>query len=107
MTSFDEPAVAVAPSRVNHVVASWRLQQGKNWRRSVADRPYTLLSCGVSLDGYLDCPTTRRLPLSDEADFERVDAVRAGSDAILVGAAAVRPSRYAGERPTRSSWCAM
>jgi 5-amino-6-(5-phosphoribosylamino)uracil reductase len=56
----------------------------------VADRPYTLLSCGVSLDGYLDCPTTRRLALSNEADFERVDAVRARSDAILVGAATVR-----------------
>jgi 5-amino-6-(5-phosphoribosylamino)uracil reductase len=56
----------------------------------VADRPYTLLSCGVSLDGYLDCPTTRRLALSNDADFERVDAVRASSDAILVGAATVR-----------------
>lgn len=56
----------------------------------MADRPYTLLSCGVSLDGYLDRPTTRRLALSNEADFERVDAVRASSDAILVGAATVR-----------------
>lgn len=56
----------------------------------MADHPYTLLSCGVSLDGYLDCPTTRRLALSNEADFERVDAVRASSDAILVGAATVR-----------------
>jgi 5-amino-6-(5-phosphoribosylamino)uracil reductase len=49
-----------------------------------------VLSCGVSLDGYLDCPTTRRLALSNDADFERVDAVRASSDAILVGAATVR-----------------
>jgi 5-amino-6-(5-phosphoribosylamino)uracil reductase len=56
----------------------------------VADRPYTLLSCGISLDGYLDSPTTRRLELSNAADFERIDAVRAASDAILVGAATVR-----------------
>lgn len=56
----------------------------------MADRPYTLLSCGVSLDGYLDSPTTQRLALSNPADFERVDAVRASSDAILVGAATVR-----------------
>ncbi len=54
------------------------------------DRPYTLLSCAVSLDGYLDSPTSRRVTLSNEADFDRVDAVRASSDAILVGAATVR-----------------
>ena len=56
----------------------------------MADRPYTLLSCGVSLDGYLGGPTGARLLLSNEADFDRVDAVRAGCDAILVGAATVR-----------------
>src|SRR3954469_14432830 len=53
-------------------------------------RPYTLLSCGMSLDGYLDDATDQRLLLSNEADFDRVDEVRAGSDAILVGAATVR-----------------
>jgi 5-amino-6-(5-phosphoribosylamino)uracil reductase len=56
----------------------------------MADRPYTLLSCGMSLDGYLDGPTVKRLPLSNEADLDRVDAVRASCDAILVGAATVR-----------------
>jgi 5-amino-6-(5-phosphoribosylamino)uracil reductase len=54
------------------------------------DRPYTLLSCGMSIDGYLDSPTPRRLALSNDADFDRVDAVRASCDAILVGAATVR-----------------
>src|SRR5499425_3108393 len=54
------------------------------------DRPYTLLSCGMSIDGYLDSAAPRRLELSNEADLDRVDAVRAGSDAILVGAATVR-----------------
>lgn len=56
----------------------------------MTDRPYTLLSCGVSLDGYLDSPSRRRLALSNAADFERVDGVRASCDAILVGASTVR-----------------
>jgi 5-amino-6-(5-phosphoribosylamino)uracil reductase len=56
----------------------------------MADRPYTLLSCSVSLDGYLDAATGTRLMLSNQADLDRVDAVRAGCDAILVGAATVR-----------------
>jgi 5-amino-6-(5-phosphoribosylamino)uracil reductase len=56
----------------------------------MAERPYTLLSCGMSIDGYLDCPTVNRLPVSNAADFDRVDAVRATCDAILVGAATVR-----------------
>jgi 5-amino-6-(5-phosphoribosylamino)uracil reductase len=44
----------------------------------------------MSIDGYLDAPTPRRLELSNDADFDRVDAVRASCDAILVGAATVR-----------------
>ncbi|WP_310530270.1 dihydrofolate reductase family protein [Nocardioides sp.] len=56
----------------------------------MAERPYTLLSCGMSLDGYLDSATDQRLMLSNDADFDRVDEVRAGCDAILVGAATVR-----------------
>jgi 5-amino-6-(5-phosphoribosylamino)uracil reductase len=56
----------------------------------MAERPYTLLSCGMSLDGYLDSASVKRLPLSNDADLDRVDAVRAASDAILVGAATVR-----------------
>jgi 5-amino-6-(5-phosphoribosylamino)uracil reductase len=49
-----------------------------------------VLSCGISLDGYLDAGTPQRLVLSNAADLERVDAVRAESDAILVGATTVR-----------------
>ena len=54
------------------------------------DRPYTLLSCALSIDGYLDSATPRHLELSNDADFDRVDAVRASCDAIMVGAATVR-----------------
>jgi 5-amino-6-(5-phosphoribosylamino)uracil reductase len=56
----------------------------------MADRPYTLLSCGMSIDGYLDSATVKRLRLSNDADFDRVDEVRASCDAILVGARTVR-----------------
>lgn len=56
----------------------------------MSSRPYTLLSCGMSIDGYLAAATPCRLALSNEADFDRVDAVRASCDAILVGAATVR-----------------
>ncbi|MCW2784413.1 MAG: deaminase [Marmoricola sp.] len=58
--------------------------------RGAGQRPYTVLSCGISLDGYLDDATDQRLLLSNDADFDRVDEVRADSDAILVGAATVR-----------------
>jgi 5-amino-6-(5-phosphoribosylamino)uracil reductase len=54
------------------------------------ERPYTLLSCGMSLDGFLDDASDQRLMLSNDTDFDRVDEVRAASDAILVGAATVR-----------------
>lgn len=54
------------------------------------DRPYTLLSCCVSIDGYIGSASPRRLELSNSADFDRVDAVRATCDAIMVGAATVR-----------------
>jgi 5-amino-6-(5-phosphoribosylamino)uracil reductase len=43
----------------------------------------------VSLDGYLG-DETPRLALSNAADFDRVDEVRASCDAIMVGAVTVR-----------------
>ncbi|WP_067663488.1 RibD family protein [Nocardia miyunensis] len=53
-------------------------------------RPYVLLSVAVSVDGYLDDASPDRLLLSNPVDFDRVDAVRADSDAILVGAQTLR-----------------
>jgi 5-amino-6-(5-phosphoribosylamino)uracil reductase len=44
----------------------------------------------MSIDGYLDDAAQDRLLLSNEADFDRVDEVRAGCDAILVGATTIR-----------------
>jgi 5-amino-6-(5-phosphoribosylamino)uracil reductase len=56
----------------------------------VPDRPYTLLSCAVSIDGYLDDASPDRLILSGPEDLDEVDALRAASDAILVGAGTIR-----------------
>jgi 5-amino-6-(5-phosphoribosylamino)uracil reductase len=56
----------------------------------VIDRPYVILSAAMSIDGYLDTAFPPRLALSNEADFDRVDEVRAHCDAILVGAQTVR-----------------
>ena len=56
----------------------------------MAERPYILLSCSMSIDGYIDGASESRLLLSNELDFDRVDQVRAGVDAILVGATTVR-----------------
>jgi riboflavin-specific deaminase-like protein len=56
----------------------------------LAPRPYVLLSCATSADGYLDDASPRRLILSGPADLDRVDEVRAGCDAIGVGAQTVR-----------------
>jgi riboflavin biosynthesis pyrimidine reductase/pyrimidine deaminase RibD-like protein len=53
-------------------------------------RPYVLLSCAISADGYLDDAAPERLILSGPADLDRVDEVRAGCDAILVGAGTIR-----------------
>ncbi|GAA3159205.1 RibD family protein [Nonomuraea roseoviolacea] len=53
-------------------------------------RPYVLLSCAMSVDGYIDDTTPERLLLSNAADFDRVDQVRAESDAILIGATTMR-----------------
>lgn len=53
-------------------------------------RPYVLLSVAASLDGYVDDASSERLVLSSPEDLDRVDDVRAGVDAILVGANTIR-----------------
>lgn len=56
----------------------------------IAQRPYVVLSVAMSADGYIDDASDTRLVLSNDADLDRVDEVRAGSDAILVGANTIR-----------------
>ncbi|MEU4455633.1 dihydrofolate reductase family protein [Nocardioides sp. NPDC023903] len=48
------------------------------------------MSVAASLDGYIDDASAQRLLLSNAADFDRVDQIRAESDAILIGARTLR-----------------
>jgi 5-amino-6-(5-phosphoribosylamino)uracil reductase len=56
----------------------------------VAARPYTIVSCAVSLDGCLDDASPERLILSGPQDLDEVDELRSAADAILVGAGTIR-----------------
>jgi len=53
-------------------------------------RPYVILSAAMSADGYIDDASPDRLVLSGPEDLGRVDELRAGCDAIMVGAATIR-----------------
>ncbi|HWD01095.1 MAG TPA: dihydrofolate reductase family protein [Amycolatopsis sp.] len=53
-------------------------------------RPYVVLSVATSIDGAIDDTTPQRLLLSNAEDFERVDQVRADSDALLIGTGTIR-----------------
>ena len=79
----------------------------------MAERPYTILSCGVSLDGYLDAASSSGWCCPTRPTCERVDEVRADVDAILVGAATVRhdnprllvrDARLCARRRRRGAW---
>ena len=54
------------------------------------NKPYVLVKCAMSLDGFIDDSTDERLILSDEKDFKRVDIERSKCDAVLIGAETVR-----------------
>ncbi|ONI89307.1 hypothetical protein ALI144C_05000 [Actinosynnema sp. ALI-1.44] len=54
------------------------------------NRPYTILSAAMSVDGYIDDASDARLVLSGAEDWDRVDEQRAGVDAIMVGANTIR-----------------
>lgn len=56
-------------------------------------RPYVVLSCATSADGYLDDASPERLILSGPEDLDRVDELRASCDAILVGANTIRKDK--------------
>lgn len=56
----------------------------------MSERPYVTLSVATSVDGHIDDTSPERLLLSNAEDFDRVDQVRAESDAILIGGNTLR-----------------
>lgn len=56
----------------------------------MAGQIQVLLSCAMSVDGAIDDTSDERLMLSDAADLDRVDDLRATCDALLVGAGTIR-----------------
>ena len=94
------PAPSCSSSGVGH--AGRRSREPARGRRRgsrrMADRPYTLLSCGMSIDGYLD-RHGERLVLSNDADLERVDRSARRATRSSSGP---RPSG----RTTRACWSA-
>lgn len=51
---------------------------------------YIIAKCAMSLDGYIDDASQRRLALSGPEDRNAVDELRATCDAILIGAGTLR-----------------
>ncbi|HWQ65295.1 MAG TPA: 2,5-diamino-6-(ribosylamino)-4(3H)-pyrimidinone 5'-phosphate reductase [Methanospirillum sp.] len=48
-------------------------------------RPFVLVNVAVSADGKLSTIERRQVKISGSDDFDRVDAIKAGADAIMVG----------------------
>ncbi len=76
-------------SAVPEITAVYARVSSADQRADLA-RPYVVLSAATSIDGYIDDASSTRLVLSNPADLDRVDALRAASDAILVGAGTLR-----------------
>ena len=49
------------------------------------DRPFVLINSAITADGKIDTVERKGAPISSPSDIERVDRLRAESDAIMVG----------------------
>src|SRR5438552_11651690 len=50
-----------------------------------ADRPFVLINAAITVDGKLDTVERQGARISSPGDLERVDRLRAESDAVMVG----------------------
>ncbi len=48
-------------------------------------RPYVFINAAMSADGKISAYTRKQIPISGEEDFQRVDRLKYGVDAIMVG----------------------
>ena len=51
----------------------------------MSNRPYVIVNVAVSADGKLSTRDRRQVKISGKEDFSRVDEIKAGCDAIMVG----------------------
>jgi len=51
----------------------------------ILTRPYIILNAAMTADGKIDTNTRQGAKISSEADWSRVDELRAGVDAVMVG----------------------
>ncbi len=49
------------------------------------DRPYTFINSAMSADGKISTKKRKQVKISGKTDFDRVDELRASSDAVMVG----------------------
>ncbi len=49
------------------------------------ERPFTFINSAMSADGKISTNERKQVRISGDIDFDRMDALRAGSDAIMVG----------------------
>lgn len=49
------------------------------------DRPFTFINSAMSADGKISTKKRRQVKISGKTDFDRVDELRAASDAVMVG----------------------
>jgi 2,5-diamino-6-(ribosylamino)-4(3H)-pyrimidinone 5'-phosphate reductase len=54
------------------------------------DRPFTFINSAMSADGKISTKKRKQVRISGKADFDRVDELRAASDAIMVGIGTIR-----------------
>ncbi len=49
------------------------------------ERPFTFINSAMSADGKISTKKRKQVKISGKADFDRVDELRAGADAVMVG----------------------
>ena len=52
-------------------------------------RPFVFVNLAMSADGKISTKERRQVKISGKSDFERVDVIKAGADAVMVGVGTV------------------
>jgi len=63
----------------------WGGAEGEEGSPGLPPRPYTIVNMAMSADGKISSVERRQVRLSGRDDLARVDSLKAGSDAVMVG----------------------